>query len=140
MDEKPARDAFAYHLPIPTRWADNDVYGHVNNTVYYRWFDTIVNAWLMKEGGLDPMASDAIGLVVESGCRYFAPCSFPETITAALRVVKLGTSSVRYEIGIFRDEEPIALGHFVHVFVDRAGRRPTPHPPLIRAALEKLVR
>ena len=140
MDAQPTRDAFAHHMTIPTRWADNDVYGHVNNTVYYRWFDTIINAWLMKEGGLDPTASDAIGLVVESGCRYFAPCSFPEIMTAALRVAKIGTSSVRYEIGVFRDETPIALGHFVHVFVDRAGRRPTPHPAKIRAALEKLVR
>jgi len=140
MDEKPTRDAFAHHMTMPTRWADNDVYGHVNNTVYYRWFDTIINEWLMREGGLDPIASEAIGLVVESGCRYFAPCSFPEIVTCSLRVAKLGTSSVRYEVGVFRDEIPIALGHFVHVFVDRAGRRPTPHPPKIRAALEKLVR
>lgn len=140
MDEKPGRAAFAYELAIPTRWADNDVYGHVNNTVYYRWFDTVINTWLIAEGGLDPATGEAIGLCVESGCRYFAPCAFPETVIAALRVTKLGTSSVRYEVGIFREEQLVALGHFVHVFVDRAERRPTPHPPRIRACLERLVR
>lgn len=140
MDEKPGRADFAYELAIPTRWADNDVYGHVNNTVHYRWFDTIINLWLIEQGGLVPATSEVIGLCVESGCRYFAPCSFPETVTAALRVTKLGTSSVRYEVGIFRGEELAALGHFVHVFVDREERRPAPHPPRIRAALERLVR
>jgi acyl-CoA thioester hydrolase len=135
------RSDFVHFLPIQTRWADNDVYGHVNNVVYYAWFDTVINRWLIAEGGLDPTTSEVIGLCVESQCRYLAPASYPETLDAGLRVTKVGRSSVRYEIGIFRanSEELIAVGHFVHVFVDRVGRRPTPLPDRIRAALEKLA-
>jgi acyl-CoA thioester hydrolase len=126
-------------MPIQTRWNDNDVYGHVNNVVFYAWFDTVINAWLIREGGLVPDASDVIGLCVESQCRYVAPASYPEELAGALRVAKIGRSSVRYEIGIFREDELLAFGSFVHVFVDRAGRRPTPIPDRIRSALERLV-
>ena len=120
---------------------DNDVYGHVNNVVYYAYFDTVINRVLIAEGGLDPHASDFIGLCVESGCRYLAPAAFPEELDGALRVAKIGRSSVRYELGIFRADrdELCAFGHFVHVFVDRATRRPTPVPERMRAALERLV-
>lgn len=135
------RAAFSHTLSIPTRWSDNDVYGHVNNVVFYSWFDTVINRWLIAEGGLDPVTSEVIGLCVESQCRYLAPASYPENIDAALRVSKIGRSSVRYEIGIFREgkDELLAFGYFVHVFVDRVGRRPTPIPERLRAALERLV-
>ena len=102
----PTRDAFRYFLPIQTRWMDNDVYGHVNNVVYYAYFDTIINKWLVDEGRLDIHSrepSEVIGLCVESQCRYLAPASYPEVLSAGLRVGKLGRSSVRYEIGIFRE-------------------------------------
>jgi acyl-CoA thioester hydrolase len=137
----PRRSDFAHVLSIQTRWSDNDVYGHVNNVVYYSWFDTVINGWLIAEGGLDPAASDVIGLCVESQCRYLAPVSYPEDIDAALRVAKIGRSSVRYEIGIFRagKDELCAFGYFVHVFVDRAGRRPTPIPERLRSALERIA-
>ncbi|PYE52864.1 acyl-CoA thioester hydrolase [Deinococcus yavapaiensis KR-236] len=119
---------------------DNDVYGHVNNVVYYSYFDTVVNAYLIERGVLDLRGAGVIGLVVETGCRYFAPLAFPEVVTAGLRVAKLGTSSVRYEIGLFRAEEDVvsAFGHFVHVYVDRETRRPTPLPNDLRAALTAL--
>jgi acyl-CoA thioester hydrolase len=136
----PGRSDFAHHLSIQTRWNDNDVYGHVNNVVYYAYFDSVINRWLIAEGGLDPQASDVVGLCVESQCRYLAPAAYPEDLDAGLRVTKVGRSSVRYEIGIFRQSgELIAFGHFVHVFVDRAGRRPTPLPERIRNALERLL-
>ncbi len=135
------RDGYAHFLAIPTRWHDNDVYGHVNNVDYYAFFDTVINAWLIREGGLDIHAGEAIGLCVESHCAFHAALAFPETVEAALRVGKLGRSSVRYEIGLFRQgvEEPAATGWFVHVFVDRAERRPLDIPPAIRASLERLV-
>ena len=121
---------------------DNDVYGHVNNVVYYSYFDTVINEYLIREGGLDIHAGTSIGYCVESQCRYMAALAFPETIDAGLRVGHLGKSSVRYEIGLFRqgDDSPAATGHFVHVFVDRQGEteRPTAIPPGIRACLEKL--
>jgi acyl-CoA thioester hydrolase len=128
-------------MPIQTRWKDNDVYGHVNNVEYYSYFDTAINAWLIREGGLDIERGEVIGLCVESHCEYRAALTFPETIEVGLRVGKLGRSSVRYELGIFRtgDDEPAAEGHFVHVFVDRENRRPIPIPAGIRAALERLV-
>jgi acyl-CoA thioester hydrolase len=128
-------------MPIQTRWKDNDVYGHVNNVEYYSYFDTAINAWLIREGGLDIERGEVIGLCVESHCEYRAALTFPETIEVGLRVGKLGRSSVRYELGIFRtgDDEPAAEGHFVHVFVDRENRRPIPIPGGIRAALERLV-
>ena len=141
MTARPTRDQYAVMRPIPTRWADNDVYGHVNNAAYYGFFDTAVNAWLIEQGLLDTAASDAIGLVVETGCRYHTSLSFPETIEAALRVARLGPSSVRYELALFSEGEADAAadGHFVHVYVDRETRRPTPIPADIRTALEGLI-
>lgn len=136
------RGDYAHRMPIQTRWSDNDVYGHVNNVVYYSYFDTVINEVLIARGGLDPQAGDVIGLCVESGCRYLAPAAYPDALEAGLRVTKLGRSSVRYEVAIFREgrDEPCAVGFFVHVFVDRATRRPTPLPEGLRAALEPLVR
>ena len=144
MSERPSpppRDAYPYHLPIQTRWMDNDVYGHVNNVVYYAYFDTVINRWLIDEGGLDIHGGPIIGLCVESMCRYLSPVAYPTPLEAGLRVALLGRSSVRYEIGVFRSDsgEPLALGHFVHVFVDRAGRRATPIPDRLRAALQRLT-
>ena len=134
------RSHFPHLRPVPTRWMDNDVYGHVNNVVYYAYFDTVVNAYLIERGVLDIHGGSVIGLVVETGCRYFAPLAFPDTVTAGLRVAKLGTSSVRYEIGLFRGDEEVvsAFGHFVHVYVNRQTRRPTPLPSDLRAALTSL--
>lgn len=134
------RSAYRAFRTIPTRWADNDVYGHVNNVVYYAWFDTAVNAELVERGVLDIGAGGIIGLVVETQCRYFAPLAFPQTVEAGVRVAKLGTSSVRYEVGIFAQgsDEPAAEGHFVHVYVDRETRRPVPLPQEWRAVLEQL--
>ncbi len=136
-----SRDAYAHVLAIPTRWADNDVYGHVNNVEYYAFFDTVINAWLIREGGLDIHRGEAIGLCAESHCAFKAAVEFPDTIDAALRVGKLGRSSVRYEIGLYREgsDEPAAEGWFVHVFVDRETRRPVEIPAPLRAALERLV-
>ncbi len=141
--EKPQpdpRSAYPAFRPITTRWLDNDVYGHVNNVVYYSWFDTAINAWLIEQGVLDIYAGAAIGLVVESGCQYFAPLSFPQTIDAGIRVGRLGTSSVRYEVGLYAQgaDRAAAQGHFVHVYVDRQTRRPVPLPPNLRAALATL--
>ncbi len=135
------RSAYRAFRPIPTRWADNDVYGHVNNVVYYSWFDTAVNAELIERGLLDMDNSAMIGLVVETSCRYFAPLSFPQTVEAGVRVAKLGTSSVRYEVGIFAEgaEEAAAEGHFIHVYVDRVTRRPVPLPDDWRAGLGALA-
>ncbi len=119
---------------------DNDVYGHVNNVVYYSYFDTVVNQYLVEQGALDIQHSAVVGLVVETACQYFAPIVFPDEVHAGLRVATLGNSSVRYEVGIFRNHEDVAAaqGHFVHVYVDRTTRRPTPLPPHLRATLEKL--
>jgi acyl-CoA thioester hydrolase len=120
---------------------DNDVYGHVNNVVYYSYFDTVVNEYLIRHGALDPEHGATIGLVVETHCNYFAPLVFPDKVEAGLRVVRLGTSSVRYEVGLFRegDGQVAAQGHFVHVYVDRATRRPVSSlPAALRAALEPL--
>ena len=135
------RAEYPHLLTIPTRWADNDVYGHVNNVEYYAFFDTVINRWLIAEGGLDIHAGDVIGLCAESHCTYRAGFSFPEDVEAGLRVGKLGDSSVRYEIGLFGAdaEEPAAEGWFVHVFVDAASRRPAPIPERLRASLERLV-
>ncbi len=136
-----SRADYGFRLPVATRWADNDVYGHVNNVEYYAWFDTAINAYLIGEGGLDIHTGDVIGLCVESHCEYKAAVSYPEGVEVGVRVARLGTSSVRYELAIFRDgtEEPAALGHFVHVFVDREARRPTPIPEQLRAALAALA-
>jgi acyl-CoA thioester hydrolase len=135
------RAGYRRFLAIPTRWMDNDCYGHVNNVTYYSYFDTVVNQHLIVEGGLDIAAGSAIGLVAETMCKFRKTLSFPDTVDAGLRVAKIGTSSVRYEIGLFRqgEDEPVATGYFVHVWVDRATSRPVPVPPAIRAALEPLV-
>ena len=135
------RDTYRHFQAIPTRWADNDIYGHVNNVVYYSYFDTVVNQYLIEQGALDPVKSTVIGLVVETQCEYFAPLSFPDVVHAGLRVAKIGNSSVRYEIGLFRNEENAASaqGYFVHVYVDRASRRSTAVPANMRLVLEKLL-
>jgi acyl-CoA thioester hydrolase len=135
------RPAYRHFLAIPTRWMDNDVYRHVNNVVYYSYFDTAVNHYLIEQHVLDIEHSPVIGLVVETACQYFAPIAFPDIVNVGLRVGKLGTSSVRYEIGIFRNDEDSASaqGHFVHVYVERASNRPTPLPGDLRAALGKIA-
>ncbi|MGI8844907.1 MAG: acyl-CoA thioesterase [Thermoleophilaceae bacterium] len=130
---------YPHQLDVPTRWHDNDVYGHVNNVDYYAFFDTVINAWLIREGGLDIHHGEAIGLCAESHCTFLAPLEFPETVTAGLRVSKLGRSSVRYEIGLFAEDGTHAAdGWFVHVFVERESRRSTELPAAIRAALARL--
>jgi acyl-CoA thioester hydrolase len=136
-----SRGDFRHFRTITTRWMDNDVYAHVNNVVYYSYFDTVVNQYLMEQGALDIFASRVVGLVVETQCNYFRPVSFPDIVHAGLRVARLGGSSVRYEIGIFRDDEQSAAaqGHFVHVYVERDTNRPTPLPPALRAALAPLA-
>jgi acyl-CoA thioester hydrolase len=135
------RSAYKVFRPITTRWMDNDVYGHVNNVVYYSWFDTAVNAWLIEQGVLDIHGGSTIGLVIETQCNYFAPLAFPQTIEAGIRVARLGGSSVRYEVGLFAQGEPLcaARGHFVHVYVDRETRRPVPLPAPLRTTLETLA-
>ncbi len=125
---------------ITTRWMDNDVYAHVNNVVYYSWFDTVVNGHLLEQGVLDYTGGATIGLVVETGCHYFAPIAFPDRVRGALRVAHIGNSSVRYEVGLFRNDDTTASaqGHFVHVYVDRATRRPAALPGALRAVLQAL--
>lgn len=134
------RAGYRHFHPITTRWSDNDAYGHVNNVVYYSWFDTAVNQFLITNGVLDIERSPVIGLVIETRCNYFQAVSFPERVTAGIRVAQLGNSSVRYEVGIFREDEQSAAaqGHFVHVYVDRASRRPAAIPPSMRALLESI--
>ena len=145
MSEKPAvpqdrRRDFGHIEHLPTRWMDNDVYGHVNNVVYYSYFDTVINRWLIAEAGLDPKTGAVVGLCVESKCRFMRTVAFPENVDAGLRVEKLGTSSVRYGIGIFRHgtDELCAIGYFVHVFVDRE-MKPVTIPAGMRTAFERLV-
>ncbi len=135
------RSEYPHHLAIPTRWKDNDVYGHVNNVEYYSYFDTVINTWLIREGGLDIHEGGVIGVCAESHCTFHGPLAFPETVDAGLRVGRLGRSSVRYEIGLFGEagEEAAATGWFVHVFVDRDTRRPVGElPARLRSALERL--
>jgi len=136
------RDAFPHFETIPTRWRDNDVYDHVNNAVYYSYFETIINRWLIEQGGLDFRNGDVIGLAVETMCRFRGSFAFPDTIEAGLRVAHLGTSSVRYELGLFKTGEVHARveGHFVHVFVRRATQRPVPIPQKLRFYFERLCR
>jgi acyl-CoA thioester hydrolase len=133
--------AYPHRLPLQTRWKDNDVYGHVNNVEYYSFFDTAINAWLIREGGLDVEGGRTIGLCVESHCEFHAALAFPETVEVGLRVGKLGRSSVRYELAVFRAGrgDAAATGYFVHVFVDRETRRPVDIPEPLRLALERLV-
>ena len=142
-ERKPAARRKDYHVfrAIPTRWMDNDVYGHVNNVVHYSLFDTAVNGWLMEAGLLDYRSHPEIGLVVETGCRYHAVIAFPDIVHAGIRVTRLGTSSVRYEVGLFRNDEDAASaeGFFIHVYVDRATRRPVPIPPDARSAMRAIM-
>jgi acyl-CoA thioester hydrolase len=139
--EPRGRDAYRHFATITTRWADNDAYGHVNNTVYYAWFDTVVNELLVGQGLLDIGAGDPIGLVVETGCRYFAPLSFPGDVEVGMAVDRLGSSSVTYRLGVFAadSDKPAAEGHFTHVYVGRADRRPVPLPAEWRDLLEAMV-
>ena len=135
------RDAYRVWREIGTRWADNDAYGHVNNTVYYQWFDTAVNAWLIEAGLLDIEKGDPIGLVVETDCRYASPLTYPEPVEVGLAVEHLGCSSVRYRLGVFAKgaAEAAAEGHFVHVYVGRADRRPSTLPAAWREKLEAIA-
>ncbi len=135
-----SREEFALFRGLQTRWADNDVYGHMNNVVHYALFDTAINGWLVEKGLLDPLKGEIVGLVVETACSYFSEMGFPDQVTAGIRVAHLGTSSVRYQIALFRndDERASAQGHFVHVYVDRQTRRPVPLPFHLRDALEDL--
>ncbi|MEU0090386.1 thioesterase family protein [Kribbella sp. NPDC006257] len=135
------RSGYPHFLGIGTRWKDNDVYGHVNNVEYYSFFDTVINDFLIRSGGLDIHGGDVIGLCVESQCTFKQSLAFPDSVDAGLRVSKLGNSSVHYEIGLFRagSDDPAATGRFVHVFVDRTDRRPTPIPAQLRTALEGIT-
>ena len=136
-----ARRAYRHFSDVPTRWMDNDLYGHVNNVVYYSWFDTVVNRYLIESGALDIHAGGVIGLVIETHCNYFASLAFPQVVEAGLRVAQLGRSSVRYEVGLFERgaDRTAACGHFVHVYVDRGTRRPVELPAALRAALQPLT-
>lgn len=142
VSSRPCRAEFKHHFAVQTRWADNDAYGHVNNVVYYEYFDTAVNQHLIAAGVLDIANSSVIGLVKETRCEYFASLSFPDIVTAGLRVSHLGNSSVRYEIALFRNdaEEAAAYGHFVHVYVDRVSGAPVPIPDAVRAVIAPLQR
>ena len=135
------RADYAHFLAISTRWSDNDVYGHINNVVYYSYFDTVVNEYLLRAGVLDFSEGETIGLVVETRCNFFAPVVFPEPIEAGLRVERLGNTSVRYEVAIFTQgsDTAAAQGHFVHVYVDRVTRRPVPLPAPLVDALKPLI-
>lgn len=134
------RSDFKYFHVITTRWMDNDVYGHVNNVIYYSWFDTAVNQFLIANNVLDIELSPVVGLVIETQCNYFAPVSFPDRITIGIRVAKLGNSSVRYEVGVFRNDEDhgSAQGHFIHVYVSRDERRPVAIPDTMQTVLQSI--
>jgi len=135
------RQDFRVFREISTRWMDNDAYGHINNVIYYSWFDTAVNAYLIEQGVLDIEHGQTIGLVVETHCNYFSPLTFPQTVEAGLRVARIGASSVRYEIGLFAKGAPLtaATGHFIHVYVDKQSRRPVPLPLNLKTVMEKLA-
>ncbi|RLQ20627.1 acyl-CoA thioesterase [Seongchinamella sediminis] len=139
-EQAPVRDDYRVFYPIPTRWADNDIYGHVNNVTYYSYFDTAANRYLIEAGGLDISDGSIVGYVVNSGCAYHAPVAYPDELEAGLRVDKLGNSSVQYGLAIFRkgEQSAVAHGHFVHVFVARAEDRAVPVPENIRTALEQI--
>jgi acyl-CoA thioester hydrolase len=134
-------DDFPVHWPVPTRWADNDMFGHLNNAVYYQLFDTAINGWIQTNVTLDPVTTSAQGIVAESGCRYFAELHFPQRLAVGVAVTRLGNSSVTYRLGVFRSaDEPearpvAAVGHWVHVYIDKTSRRPVPIPDDIRALL-----
>lgn len=140
--ERLERTDYAAFRPLQTRWMDNDIYGHMNNVVHYALFDTAVNGWLIDNGLLTPRQDESYGIVAETGCRYFAEMRFPDTVHAGLRIAHIGRSSVRFELGLFRNEEPraAAAGFFVHVYVSRSTHRPTQITPERRAAFETLLR
>jgi acyl-CoA thioester hydrolase len=130
---------FPVHWPVLTRWTDNDMFGHLNNAVYYELFDTAINAWINTNCGIDPLAVPWLGVVAESGCRYFAELKFPDPLVVGLAVSRLGNSSVTYRLALFQADRPLAaVGHWVHVYVDRATRRPVPIPEAIRSLLESI--
>ena len=135
------RDRYPHHLQIPTRWLDNDLYLHVNNVHYYAFFDTVIGRYLIEAGGFDIVNDAVVGFAVESSCSYFKPLRFPEVVDAGLRVARLGRTSARYEIGLFRagEDDPAAAGYFVHVFVARATQTPSEIPGKLRAALERIA-
>ncbi len=135
------RSAYRHFQRITTRWSDNDIYGHVNNVIYYSWFDAAVNRYLIEQGALDIHASQTIGLVIETQCNYFAPVAFPQDVEVGIRVAHRGKSRVRYEVGIFVVGEAMsaACGHFIHVYVDRESRRPVELPAALQAALQALL-
>ena len=135
-----SRARYRHFVPLQTRWADNDIYGHVNNVTYYAYFDTVINCYLIERGGLNIAGGDIVGFAVETMCRFLKPLAYPDALEAGLRVGHLGNSSVRYEIGIFRkgENDAAAAGHFIHVFVDRKTGRPVSLPPPIRRALERI--
>lgn len=139
--EAPSRKDYSWFTAITTRWSDNDIYGHVNNVIYYSYFDSVANRYLIDEGGLNIHDGDTVGLVVNSGCDYYTPVAYPEALQGALRVDRLGNSSVQYGIGIFREGVDLACanGTFTHVFVDRASSRPVPIPPKMREALAAIA-
>ena len=139
-EQVPVRDDYRVFYPISTRWADNDIYGHINNVTYYAYFDTAANRYLIEEGGLDIGDGSVVGYVVNSGCAYHSPVAYPDELEAGLRVDRLGNSSVQYGLAIFRtgEQAAVANGHFVHVFVERARNKAVPIPAAIRAALEKI--
>ncbi len=140
-EQTPTRSDYRWFIPVGTRWIDNDVYGHVNNAVYYTYFDTIANSYLIERGGLCIQESDTVGYVVHSQCHYVAPVVFPDALEGALRVNRLGSSSVEYGLAIFRsgDENACAFGTFTHVFVDRNSKRPTAIDGALRSALQSLL-
>ncbi len=137
-EQVPAAADFPVHWPVTTRWADNDMFGHLNNAVYYALYDSAINGWINTSLGIDPLTAPWLGVVAESGCRYLAELRFPEPLTVGLAVTRLGTSSVTYRLGLWQQDGPTAaVGHWVHVYVGRAGRKPVPIPDPIRQLLEK---
>lgn len=135
------REHYRHHLQIPTRWQDNDVYHHVNNVIYYEFFDTVINGYLIQYGGLDFTKGETVGFAVETHCQFLKPIRFPEVVEAGLRIGKLGNSSVRYEVGIFKvgEDDPAAVGYFVHVFVNRETHQPTRIEGKLRDAMQALL-
>ena len=141
MSGRPSIGAYPHVVEMTTRWTDNDIYGHVNNAVFYHYFDAVANAFMIEEGGLDIHDGQEIGLVVASGCEYHAPVAYPSVLRIGLRTDQLGTSSVTHGLAVFTEDADLAVahGHFIHVFVDRESGRPTPIPDRIRGSLERII-